>query len=185
MVGTVYNALKDIGFGNLALAFVVLSLFVDLVPAVKFNPVRYVINLFGNAFNKSMDNKMDEFKDDMYSRIDTLESSMNDRMDVIEENIKELKDGQEKLSDMQSDLSRALDESEIDRLKSSVLSFSNRLSRGEKFTLEEYRAVMDQYAAYHNLIEKYADLQNGKMDIEYETIVDHFTKYKECGDYMF
>lgn len=185
MVGTVYTALRDVGLGNIALIFVIVSLFVDLIPTIKFHPVRYVINLFGTAFNKSVNSSMDEFKDDMYNKIDSLEERMSVRMDILDSNINELKENQVELSTMQNQLSRALDESEIDRLKSSVLSFSNRLSKGEKFSIEEYRAVMDQYMAYHHLIEKYSDMENGKMDVEYEAIVKHYTENKECGESLF
>lgn len=185
MVSTLYNMLKDFGLGNLAAVIVIISLFVDLTPSIKLNPLKWIFNQFGTAFNHSVDKKIDAFRDEMNEKINKMECQLNSRMDSLEKQIEKIDDRQDEQNKMLKQQARDIDIAEIDRLKSSILDFSNRLSQGQKFTAEEYHTVMDRYTQYENIIAKYEDLSNGKIDIEYNIIVDHYTKHKDCGEFMF
>ena len=185
MTSVIYNALKDIGGVNIAIIFLIITLFIDITPGIKFNPVQFVIGKIGKAFNSSVDKKLDEFKGDVYEKIDNLEEKMDQRMDSLEGRIDELQSEQAEVAKRQARQERSLDEAEITRLKRAVLEFSNRLTKSEKFSAEEYHTVMEQYTRYHQLIDKYDDMQNGKIDIEYNLIVNHYKTNKECGEYLF
>lgn len=175
MTSILYKALTDMGFGDWALVIVIFSLFVDLVPGIKFNPISFIFKKMGDAFNHSVDKKLDE-----------LESKVNLRIDSIEEQLANLKNDNNIKENSIKELRRVIDIAELDRLKLKILDFSNQISQQQrKFTAEEYRTIMDCYTRYHTIIDCYDDLSNGKIDVEYNYIEKHYTDHKDNGEYMF
>ena len=174
MTSILYKALTDLGLGDWALIIVVASLFVDLVPGIKFNPVRFIVKKLGDAFNHSVDKKLDE-----------LESKVNVRIDELESQLVQLKSKNETQFATINGLQKKIDVAEVNRLKMEILNFSNRLSQARKFTAEEYRTIMDCYTRYHDIIDLYEDMSNGKIDVEYNYIEKHYMDHKDEGEYMF
>ena len=185
MSGMIYDWLKDMGAVDWAVVVIIVSLFIDLTPGIKFNPVQFVIKHIGSAFNNSVEKKVDAMKTEMYEKIDTMNKQMDERIDDLDTKLDEVKEEQQEIKDMQQEQARSIDESEVNRLKCEILSFSNSLICGSKHTTEEYHTVMDQYTSYHKIIAKYDDMSNGKIEVEYENIVSHYTKHEGSGEYMF
>lgn len=175
MTSVLYKALTDMGLGDWALVVVVISLFIDFVPGIKFNPVRFVFKKFGDAFNHSVDKKLDE-----------LESKVNVRIDALDSQLSALKDENDSQYESIKELQKNVDVAEVNRLKMEILNFSNKLSQQhQKFTAEEYRTIMDCYTRYHIIIDRYEELSNGKIDVEYGYIEKHYMDHKDEGEYMF
>lgn len=170
---TLYKILVGMGVTDWAVLVLVIGLFVD-ISKIKFNPIQFIVGHLGNAFNKST-----------FEKLDKIETEMNERIDKLEEQFKEMKKEQNDLRVTQKEIERSADLAELQTLKNRILDFSNKLSMKQKFTLEQYRTIMDDYARYHHIIDKYDDLINGKIDVEYNTILTHFNTYKECGEFMF
>lgn len=169
-----YNALKDFGLGNAAIIVFIISLFIDLTPGIKFNPIKWIIKQFGTAFNHSIDKKIESFNEDLKIKFEN-----------IEKDIDEIKKKQEEQSKQMKQQEKDIDIAELNRLKQEILDFSNRLQQKQKFVAEEYRTIMDCYSRYHGIIDKYEDLENGKIDPEYQYILNHYLDHKDDGDYMF
>jgi hypothetical protein len=167
MISILYKFFCDFGLTDWAVFIVVVSLFVDITPGIKFNPVSFVVKKLGEAFNHSVDKKLNELEDKVDDRLSSLETQITE------------------LSNQSAKQQRAIDVAEVNRLKKEILDFSNRLSRGQTFTAEEYRTVMDCHKRYHDIIKKYDDLTNGRIDPEYNVIIKHYENNKECGKYMF
>lgn len=174
MTGLLYDLFKDFGMGHIAVIIVVLSLFIDLTPGIKWNPICYIAKKIGSAFNHSIDKKIEEFG-----------KVTNQRIDEIEKRIEDIQKDTESNNELLQIQSRSIDVAEVNRLKKEILEFGNKLSHKQKFTIEEYRTIMDCYKRYHDIIDKYEDLENGKIDIEYELIVSHYKEHKDSGEYMF
>lgn len=174
MAGMLYNIFSDFGLGEWTIVVVVLSLFIDLTPGIKFNPIKFIVKQIGTAFNHTVDKKLDQFDEKVTGRIDSIDdqlSNLKEENTIQSHNFESLK--------------RDVDIAELNRLKLQILDFSNRLSRRQLFTTEEYRTVMDSYSRYHEIIDRYDDLTNGKIDAEYNYIVKHYMENKDKGEYMF
>lgn len=185
MASVVKEVLSDFGLGNAALIVLILSLFIDLTPGIKFNPIKWIIKQFGDAFNHSIDKKMDQLKTDMSGKMDEMNEDLSQKIDNINEEIKDIKERQIEQEKSILRQEKEIDVAEVNRLKQEILNFSNRIFRKQKFTSEEYRTIMDSYTRYENIIEKYEDLHNGKIKIEYEIIIKHYEEHKDDGEYMF
>jgi hypothetical protein len=169
-----YRFFSDLGLTDWAIIVVVITFFIDLTPGIKFNPVTFIIKKLGEAFNHSVDKKLDELETKVDSKISNVETQLN-----------ELKDKTSKQYDLLQEQRKDLDTAEVNRLKKEILEFSNQLSQGKKFTIEEYRTIMDCHKRYEDIVDKYQDLTNGRIDPEYNAILKHYEEHKECGQYMF
>ncbi|MCM1215997.1 MAG: hypothetical protein NC548_15930 [Lachnospiraceae bacterium] len=185
MASMIMEVLSNFGLGNVALIVLIFSLFIDLTPGIKFNPIKWIIKQFGDAFNNSIDKKVDQMKTEVSSKMDAMNEDLSNKIDVINDEIKDIKKRQIEQEKSILRQEKEIDVAEVNRLKQEILNFSNRLFRKQKFTSEEYRTVMDSYTRYENIIEKYDDLQNGKIKIEYEIIIKHYEEHKDDGEYMF
>lgn len=165
--------LNNLTAEDIAIFTTFISIFIEVIP-VKINPISFLFNKIGSAFNHSVDARIEEYDQILQSKIDN-----------INQQILELRDQNKEQYELLKTQSRDIDVAEVNRLKLEILNFGNKLSQQKKFTAEEYRTIMDCYTRYHDIIDKYDDLQNGKIDVEYNTIVNHYSQYSECGDFRF
>ncbi len=244
MASLLYTVMKDLGFGDYALIIIVLTLFVDLTPGIKWNPIKFIFKKLGDAFNHSIETKINSLEEkrnqeitEIKEKIHSLEEQEKEQSKLIKDQVKLMESyNDEKIKITQSivDLqlhtseqsilmkryteyidaaekdraslrrnisilqeqnkkqfnllekqSRDIDVAEVNRLKMEILNFSNRLGNKQTFTAEEYRTIMDCYTRYHTIIDKYSDMNNGKIDIEYGIIKKHYEQYKDSGEYRF
>lgn len=185
MADMLSDVLTNLELGNVALIIFIFSLFIDLTPGIKFNPIKWIIKQFGEAFNHSIDKKMDSLKDDMTQKIDSMNDALSVKINDVNKEIEDIKEKQIEHENLIKAQQKNHDIDEVERLKKDILDFSNRLFRKQKFTLEQYHTIMDTYKRYERIIDKYDDLENGKVDTEYEVIINHYEAHREDGEYMF
>lgn len=171
------DAIRDfidkITAGDVMLFVTFVSIFLEVTP-IKFNPLSFLANKIGTAFHHSVD-----------SRIEEYDRTLQEKIDKIDQQIDELQKQNKEQFKLLQNQSRDIDVAEVNRLKLEILNFGNKLSRQYKFTAEEYHTIMDCYTRYHDIIDKYDDMQNGKIDVEYKTIVTHFSQNKDSGEFRF
>lgn len=165
--------INKITAGDIMLFVTFISIFLEVTP-ITFNPLSFLASKIGTAFHHSVDTRIEEY-----------DKKLQDKIDKIDQDIDELQKQNKEQFKLLQDQSRAIDVAEVNRLKLEILNFGNKLGRQYKFTAEEYRTIMDCYSRYHIIIDKYDDMQNGKIDIEYNTIVEHYEKNKENGEFRF
>lgn len=98
----------------------------------------------------------------------------------IFESVNELKSDLKDLSNRADELSRAVDENEIDRIRYEILTFASNLSRGENFTKAEFDRIFKLNEKYHVILKR-ANLTNGQIDREMAYIT-HVDKEKHEND---
>lgn len=174
MASMLYKLFMDLGLGGWAIVAVVVTFFIDLTPGIKFNPIKFIFGKLGDAFNRSVDTKLDAFGEKIDQKIGEVETQL-----------KELKRDNDKQNELILKQGKTIDITEMNRLKMEILDFSNRLSSKQKFSAEQYRSVIDCYTRYHQIIDQYEELSNGKIDIEYQIIVQHYMAHKDDGEFMF
>lgn len=174
MTSILYKLFSDLGFGGWAIVIVLISFFIDLTPGIKFNPITFIIKKMGDAFNHSVDSKLDVF-----------ETKINEKINLLEEQLKQLSEENNKQNELIINQGKSIDIAEVNRLKMEILDFSNRLSNKQKFTTEQYRTIMDCYTRYEHIIGLHEELSNGKINVEYDAIVLHYTTHKDDGEFMF
>lgn len=165
--------INKITAGDIALFITFISIFIEVAP-FKINPISYLFKKIGSAFTHSVD-----------ARIEEYDSILQTKIEDINLQITELKQQNKEQYKLLKEQSRDIDIAEVNRLKLEILNFGNKLSQQKKFTAEEYRTIMDCYTRYHDIIDKYDDLQNGKIDVEYNTIVHHYERYNGSGEFRF
>lgn len=128
------SILVNLGLNQWALIVIVLSIFIDITPAIKFNPIKAIFSFMGKWFNSSVQKEIGEFKIEVNNKFDKLQ----------QEQIAQ----RETLNKIRSDQ----EAKEISYISWSITDFHNSLINGEKHNREEYRHIFDSYKKYNRII---------------------------------
>lgn len=151
-----YTLLSELGFAQWALIVLFLSIFIDVVPVIKVNPIKAIFNYIGKAFNSSIEKELGEFKSEINNKFEDLSKEQNLQRKTIDKLI---------LEDI---------DKEINGYRWDIINFKNNISNGDKFSRDQYRHMIDIYDKYINIID----------DKEINISDDHYIEVKECGDYI-
>lgn len=152
MLSTVWEWIR-----NIASIVAVLSFVVEFTP-IKLHPLTFVCRKLGSAFNK-----------DLNEKIDNLNKEVNDlKKDLLEteSSLKEKIDSNDRKQSIRH----------MKNLRSEILSFSSSCMHKERHTKNEFENFFDNHEEYENLISELG-MTNGVVDEEFE-----FTKevYHDC-----
>lgn len=170
---TLIKVLSSIGASQYVVIFLVLSIFIDISP-IKLNPVKRVVEYFGNCFNRSIEKSIAEFKKETNERLDALQAEQNAQRDTLNKIIVDR------------------DNSELSRIRWDVIDFENSIFNGEKHSREQYRHILDESRKFTRMIEtsevdgisvKEEDVI--KMKEAAETIRSHYEKHRVDQSVMY
>lgn len=150
----------------LFIILIFLSIFVEITPIIKFNPISWISNIIYKPIYKYIDTiKIDINKD------------INSVRDELKEEIDQIKLEQTSEKDSINELVKSIEMNEISRIRWEIIEFSNTLENGQLHIRDEYRHIIDDNKRYHSLIKKYG-LENGVIDEEFEKIKNHYESNK-------
>ena len=121
-----------------------LGIFVDVTPAIKFNPIRAIISWFGSYLNKSIQTEINGFKDEINVCLDEFKSDVNNRFDAIQ---KEQNAQRETLNKIIMDN----ESREFSRLKWEIIEFETSIRNEQKHNREQYRHVLDSAEKFQRM----------------------------------
>lgn len=152
MLSTIWEWIR-----NIASIVAVLSFVIEFTP-IKLHPLTFVCRKLGGAFNKELNEK-----------IDNLNKEVNDlKKDLLETetSLKEKIDSNDRKQSIRH----------MKNLRSEILSFSSSCMHRERHTKNEFENFFDNHEEYENLISELG-MTNGVVDEEFE-----FTKevYHDC-----
>ena len=152
MLSTIWEWIR-----NIASIVAVLSFVVEFTP-IKLHPLTFVFHKLGGAFNK-----------DLNEKIDNLNKEVNDlKKDLLEteSSLKEKIDSNDRKQSIRH----------MKNLRSEILSFSSSCMHKERHTKNEFENFFDNHKEYEDLITELG-MTNGVVDEEFE-----FTKevYHDC-----
>lgn len=160
MLEAIAKVLMSMGFGQYALILLIISIFIDITPGIKINPIKAIFRFIGKYFNSSIEKEITEFKKDVQSQFD------------------ELKKEQEVQSETLNKLAKDQDNKEISSLCWSIIDFQNSIVNGSKHTREQYRHILDSSKKYMRMAaEPNADIKQEDMDLikEYTNFIqEHY-----------
>lgn len=137
--------------------FILIPIFIQISP-IKVNPLKWIGKHLFEDMNKENTKRQEEIKKE------------------IKDINNELKEELIKTTEKINELSKVVDENEIDRVRWEILDFSNSLQNNHKHTKDEFLHIIQLNDKYHKILEK-RHLTNGVLDMEYMFIEQ---KYKEC-----
>lgn len=152
MLSTIWEWIR-----NVASIIAVLSFVIEFTP-IKLHPLTFVCRKLGGAFNKELNEK-----------IDNLNKEVNDlKKDLLETetSLKEKIDSNDRKQSIRH----------MKNLRSEILSFSSSCMHKERHTKNEFENFFDNHKEYEDLIAELG-MTNGVVDEEFE-----FTKevYHDC-----
>ena len=163
-MNTLSNFFSQIGYKEIGLIILVLGIFIDITPAIKFNPIKAIFGYLGKAFNSSMQKEIIDFKKDINEKMDQLQTEQIAQRNTLD---KIIADNQNK---------------DISQLRWEVIDFENSLVNGVKHSREQYRHVLDSLEKYINMM---GSLDENRHDEYYravcengEAIREHYDKFK-------
>lgn len=156
--------LQTFGYEKIALIIFIASIFIDLTPAVKWNPIRSILKFIGNAFNSSIKADISVFKSAVDVRLTDIENKQNLQQEALEKLISDH------------------DNKEISRIRWEIIDFKNSIVNGVKHSRGQYRHILAAIDMYLDRMES-----QDKRDDDYyhevleagESIRTHYEKFKE------
>ena len=158
------NILSQLGYTQVALIVLALSIFIDVNPKIKFNPLKCVISFIGKAFNNSIEKEISGFKTEVNAKFEDLQ--------------KEQKAQRETLNKLVSDQENR----EICALRWDVIDFENSIANGVKHTREQYRHILDSAKKYLRLVETSENIEVEQENIQkIKESAEAIRKHYEAG----
>lgn len=153
----IIEAIADMTLGQIARD--AMLLLVGLLSFVEFtkikvNPLSAILAWLGKRINAPL-----------IERIDELSKKQDDQKKAIE------------------DLQDTQDDNEIDRIRWEILDFANSCKQKKRHTLDEFDHIIELNQKYHDILKR-RNLTNGKIDLEYNYIVQIYKKCQEENSFL-
>lgn len=146
---TLAGVLSTLGFKEYAIVVLLLSIFIDINPKIKFNPIKAIIRYLGRWFNNSIQKEIAGFKVEVNQKFDDLQ--------------KEQKAQRETLTKLVNDM----DQKEASKLRWEVIDFETSILNDEKHSREQYRHILDSACKFFRMVESHElDIKVSEEDIQ-------------------
>ena len=126
--------LSGMGLNDWALVILVLSIFIDWVPAIKISPIKWLFKKLGQYFNASVEKEIFDFKVEVNSKFTSLQYEQIKQREALDNLIQEEK------------------RKEISRTRYEIIDFASELRNGIKHSRTQYRRVLDDFDKYVRII---------------------------------
>jgi len=176
--------LSEMGLGHWALVVLVLGIFIDVTPAIKFNPIKAILSWFGSYLNKSIQNEINGFKDEVNVSLDEFKTEVNNRFDAVQ---REQNAQRETLNKIIKDT----ESREVSRLKWEIIEFETSIRNEQKHNREQYRHVLDSAEKFQRIAaseDSYVSIPQVDLIAVKESsavIQAHYDKYRNTQDLYF
>ena len=155
-----------------ALVTLFLSIFIDVNPKIKWNPIKAIFGYLGKCFNNSIQKEISGFKTEVNQKLDDLQKEQNAQRDTLNKIIMDR------------------DNSELSRLRWEVIDFENSIYNGEKHTREQYRHILDESRKFKRLLETCENIIVNEEDVikikeATEVIRSHYEKNRSNQSVMY
>ena len=151
-----FKVVSSLGYTKAAIIILLLGIFIDINPGIKFNPIKAIFRYLGNAFNSTIKSELTNLKTEMNAKIDEIQSEQNEQREALDKII---------LNDQNK---------EIQRLRWEIIDFNNGIMNEVRHSREQYRHVLDAYEKYCTII--------GEVGIGVDT--EYYRSVKENGDHI-
>lgn len=107
------------------IAIVFISIFIDISPTIKWNPIKSLLGYLGNCFNKGVQKEISGFKEEVNNKLEALQQEQNAQRETLDKLIVDTENR------------------EMSKLRWEVIEFENSILNGQKHSREQYRHIID------------------------------------------
>lgn len=160
----IYKILLELGIGrSITLLVLFGSIFIDITPKIKWNPIKSIFGYIGNCFNSSIEKEIELFKQEVNGKFDQLKQEQLAQRETLD---KIVVDQENK---------------EISRIRWEIIDFENSLQNGVKYPREQYRHILDEAAKYQRMISSMGeeDINEDEVFSEVLETVERIKKHYE------
>lgn len=157
-----YSILTQLGIAkSITLIVLFLSIFIDITPKIKWNPIKAIIGYLGNCFNNSIEKEISTFKEEVNTKFDELRQEQESQRETLN---KIILDQENK---------------EISRLRWEIIDFENSIQNGHRYSREHYRHVLDDAEKYKRMMSNNInnDTDDGEIFSEVLEIIERIDKH--------
>lgn len=151
-----YKIVSSLGYTKGAIIILLLGIFIDINPGIKFNPIKAIFKYLGKAFNSTVEKELNDFKAEMKAKIDEIQTEQNEQREALDKII---------INDQNK---------EIKRLRWEIIDFNNGIMNEVRHSREQYRHVLDAFEKYSTIVHEIGV----SVDSEY------YRSVKEDGDHI-
>ena len=151
-----------LGLEHYAIVALALSLFIDINPKLKWNPIKAILGYIGKCFNQQIEKEISGFKQEVNDKFDKIQADQKAQREVLDKLVAE----------QENDT--------VSCIKWEVIEFENSILNGVKHTRDQYRHILDRSKKYERLV-KSKNVKISAEDIEKirestELIQKHYDK---------
>ena len=164
----IYKVLTSLGYYKLAIIVLLLGVFIDIMPGIKWNPLKSLFKYIGKYFNAGVENDIKDMKEDMGKRMEKLQDEQVAQREVLNTLIVER------------------DDSEINRIRWEIINCSDEIVNEGKHSRSQYLHVLAAFEEYNRLVEQSGRVEkNDYFYIQVEQagkrVKDHYEKFKDTN----
>ena len=161
----IYTILSSLGFSEYALIVLAISIFIDINPKCKWNPLKAIFGYIGNCFNRSIEREISGFKKEVNEKFEKLQAEQ---------------------SAQRASLDKLIAEQENDTISSirwEIIEFESSIMNGSKHSRDQYRHILDRYRQYKRMVESSDNIDANDNDLSriseaYEYINNHYETHR-------
>lgn len=157
-----YNILTELGIAkSITLGVLFLSIFIDVTPKIKWNPIKAIIGYLGNCFNNGIEKEISTFKEEVNTKFDELRQEQESQRETLS---KIILDQENK---------------EISRLRWEIIDFENSIQNEHKYSREHYRHILDDAEKYKRIMSSMInnDTDDGEIVSEVLETIERIEKH--------
>lgn len=124
------------GFGLTQYASIVLglSIFIDINPRIKWNPLKSLLGFLGTYLNRSIEKEISGFKEEVNRKLEDLQKEQNSQRETLNKIIIDTENR------------------ELSKLRWEIIEFDMSISNGQKHTREQYRHILDSGHKFDRMV---------------------------------
>ena len=155
-----------LGMTEYAVMALFISIFVEVNPKIKFNPIHAILSYIGKSFNSGIEEEIKQFKSEVNKKFEDLRKEQAAQRDTLDKIIIDQ------------------DNKELSRIRWEVIDFYHSVVYNkEKHSRDQYRHILDQsnkferiYASIHT--DNFNNEDIIKMREAAESIKSHYEKHR-------
>lgn len=162
----IYKALVSLGYSKVAIIVLLLGVFVDVTPSIKFNPIKAIFKYIGKALNADVKTEITSMKTDMGNQLDKLQNEQIAQREVLDKIILENQS------------------SNIETLKWEIIDFGSSIMNEVKHPRSQYRHILKSIKDYEDLISNLGSgIDEGYLHVQESAarIQKHYDKNKDSN----